>query len=230
MKKTAKYLITTILIIIVLLPLGYFLIYPNYDKVIGPIKRFDVHRSSQEITFQVLSSLVPSKDSILGITDISPDSGSIEESLGKDFVLEEKLLEEKETKIIVDSVYLEGEIYEGVDSNTMDKGFWHFPTSQLPGQKGNFVIIGHRYANLPPKKDTFFNLDKIKVGDRIEVIQSDNRYTYIVTESRVVEKNDISILKDYSDHRITLITCTPLWTDNQRLVIVGKLDKLYQNT
>ena len=71
---------------------------------------------------------------------------------------------------------------------------------------------------------------KIKVGDKIEVIQSDNKFTYVVTETKVVEKNDISVLQDYSDYRITLITCSPLWTSKQRLVIVGKLDKLYKNT
>jgi LPXTG-site transpeptidase (sortase) family protein len=86
----------------------------------------------------------------------------------------------------------------------MNKGFWHFPSSNLPGQKGNMVVIGHRYAKLPPNKDTFFNLDKVKVGDKIEVVQNDNQFTYIVTETKVVEKNDISVLQDYSDYRITL--------------------------
>ena len=112
----------------------------------------------------------------------------------------------------------------------MNKGFWHFPTSDLPGQKGNSVIIGHRYAKLPPNKDTFFNLDKVKVGDKIEVVQLDQTHTYIVTDTKIVEKNDISILQNYSDYRITLITCSPLWSSNQRLVVVGKLDKLYKNT
>ncbi len=85
--------------------------------------------------------------------------------------------------------------------------------------------------SFPPNKGySFFNLDKVKVGDKIEVVQNDNQFTYIVTETKVVEKNDISVLQDYSDYRITLITCSPLWTSKQRLVIVGKLDKLYKNT
>jgi sortase A len=230
MKKGIKILLTTILISLVILPVGYFLIYPNYNKLIGPIKRFDIHRSAHEITFQVLTALVPSKDSILGTEDISEKYLSIEESIGKDFILEEKVIEQRNTVLTISSIEVEGKIYEGIESTTMDKGFWHFPTSQLPGQKGNVVVMGHRYANLPPKKDTFFNLDKVKVGDRIEIIEQDRQYTYIVTETKVVEKNDVSILSDFSDYRITLVTCTPLWTDNQRLVIVGKLDKLYQNT
>ena len=230
MRKTFKILITVILIILVLIPLGYFVIYPNYNKVIGPIKRFDMQRSAQELTFQLLTELAPTRDKVLGVAIESPNHTSIEESVAKDTVLERKILEELNTKILINSIEVEGNVYEGLDSHTMNKGFWHFPASSFPGQQGNMVIIGHRYLKLPPNKDTFFNLDKVKIGDRIEVVQNDNTYTYIVTENKVVEKNDISVLADYSDWRITLITCSPLWTSKQRLVIVGKLDKLYKNT
>ncbi len=230
MRAAIKSIVTVILIAVIFVPVFYFIIYPNYNTLIGPIKRFDIQRSANEITFQILTQLVPTRDKVLGVSVENDNNITIEESIGKDFVIEETILENLNTKVIVNSIEVEGSIYEGVDSNTMNKGFWHFPTSSLPGQKGNVVVIGHRYAKLPPNKDTFFNLDKVKVGDSIEVIQNDNKFTYIVTDTIVVEKNDTSILQDYSDYRITLITCTPLWTADQRLVIVGKLDKLYKNT
>ena len=230
MRAAIKSIVTVILIAGIFVPVFYFIIYPNYNTLIGPIKRFDIQRSANEITFQILTQLVPTRDKVLGVSVENDNNITIEESIGKDFVIEETILENLNTKVIVNSIEVEGSIYEGVDSNTMNKGFWHFPTSSLPGQKGNVVVIGHRYAKLPPNKDTFFNLDKVKVGDSIEVIQNDNKFTYIVTDTIVVEKNDTSILQDYSDYRITLITCTPLWTADQRLVIVGKLDKLYKNT
>lgn len=223
-------IVTIILILMILTPLGYFLIYPNYNKLIGPIKRFNIQRSAEEITFQIITELVPTKDEVLGVAIQSSGGQSIEESLNPQTVIDRKILEELNTKIIINSIDVEGLVYEGADSHTMNKGFWHFPPSSFPAQKGNMVVIGHRYAKLPPNKDTFFNLDKVKVGDKIEVIQNNNQFTYIVTETKVVEKNDISVLQDYSDYRITLITCSPLWTSKQRLVIVGKLDKLYKNT
>ena len=230
MKKIFKTFVTITLIGLVLIPLFYYILYPNYNKLIGPIKRFDIQRSSEEIMFQILTTVVPTRDKVLGISDTVSNRNSIEESLSKDFVLERKVLEEMNTRILINSIEVDGLVYEGLESKTMDRGFWHFPTSNLPGQKGNVVIIGHRYAKLPPQKDTFFNLDKVKVGDKIQVVQSDIEYTYIVADTRVVEKNDISILQDFTDYRITLVTCTPLWSAKQRLVIVGKLDKLYQNT
>ena len=230
MRAFIKSIVTVILIAVIFIPVFYYIIYPNYNTLIGPIRRFDIQRSAQEITFQILTQLVPTRDKVLGVNIENDNNITIEESIGKDFVIEETILENLNTKVIVNSIEVEGSIYEGVDSNTMNKGFWHFPTSSLPGQKGNVVVIGHRYAKLPPNRDTFFNLDKVKVGDSIEVVQNNNQFTYIVTDTIVVEKNDTSILQDYSDYRITLITCTPLWTANQRLVIVGKLDKLYKNT
>ena len=230
MRKAIRNTLTVILIFTVLTAILFFVIYPNYNSVIGPIRRFDIHRSSKEITFQFLTELVPTKEKVLGITDFNQNVLSIEESIGKDFVIEEKILESLGTKILINSIEVEGQIFEGTDSTTMNKGFWHFPTSSIPGQIGNTVIIGHRYAKLPPNRDTFFNLDKVKVGDSIEVIQDRNEYTYIVTDTQIVEKNDISILNDYSDFRLTLVTCTPLWSSKQRLVITAKLDKLYKNT
>ena len=72
MRKPLKIAITTILVLILLLPLGYFVIYPNYNKLIGPIKRFDIQRSAGEITFQILTQLVPTEDKILGVQIESP--------------------------------------------------------------------------------------------------------------------------------------------------------------
>lgn len=222
-------LLLFLLIMLFVAPLIYFLIYPNYDKLLGPIERFDVQKIAEEFTFQILTDISPTKEKILDITDTTSIDQTIEESI-EGVIFTGGILEGVETKISISSVGVEGLIFEGSSAKTMNKGFWHFPASKLPGEKGNSVIIGHRYAKLPPSKDTFFNLDKVRVGDKIVVEQIDNSYTYIVTDTRVVEKNDISVLRHFDDYRLTLITCTPLWSSNQRLVVVAKLDKLYKNT
>ncbi|HEQ65245.1 MAG TPA: class D sortase [bacterium] len=130
------------------------------------------------------------------------------------------------TVLKIKSVNIDGRVFDGNDSSTLHKGLWHFPLSPGPGSKGNFVVIAHRYAKMPPATDTFFNLDKVKVGDQIEIYQSTGNFTYTVTEKKIIDKNDRSVLEQTSDYRITLITCTPLWSDEQRLIIIGKLDKI----
>jgi len=229
MKKLPKYLITIVLLLLILIPIGYFLIFPNYNTLIGSIQRIDSKRISYDIYFSFLIELSPTKEQVLGTNSILAEEGSIEEYLDEDIEIN-LILEKLNTKLSINSVNIEGNIFQGITSQTMDKGFWHFPASVYPGQKGNAVIISHRYLHMPPAKDTFFNLDKVKKGDSIIVQQRNDKFTYIVSEVRIVEKNDISVLQDTNDYQITLITCTPLWTSKQRLVVIAKLDKLYQKT
>lgn len=227
--RLSKYLITILILLTVTVPIGYFLIFPNYNTLIGTFHRLDTKRTSYDIFFSFLTHLSPTKDQVLGADEILIDDISIEEYLGEISEIN-PILEQLDTKLYIDSINVEGNIFQGPDSKTMDKGFWHFPASVYPGQQGNAVIISHRYLHIPPAKDTFYNLDKVRKGDSILIEQEDNTYTYIVSEVKVVEKNDVSVLQDSSDYQITLITCTPLWTSKQRLAVIGKLDKLYQKT
>lgn len=175
---------------------------------------------------RVLTSVLPNQETfqerVLGYT-------SIEESLrDQNIVLDQKILEETNTLISIQNLNIEGPILQGESPLRMDDGFWHFPTSSLPGERGNVVIIGHRFMYLPPNKNTFFNLEDSKIGDEIEISSDIGAYTYIVVETRVIEPNELSVLEETDDYRLTLITCTPLWTSEKRLVIIAKLDKLYK--
>lgn len=226
MKKTIKTLITLFLILLVLIPIGIFLIYPNYNKIQLSVKDFDFYNLTKQTTVKLLTTISPPVDTFR--QEVYAE-GSIEESVRtKDIILDTKILEEIDATLFIDSISIEGKIYQGESSKTIDVGFWHFPLSKFPGQKGNAVIIGHRFQYLPPAKNTFFNLDKIAVGDEIVIKHKEGDWKYVVTETKVVDDNDLSVVRDSDDYRLTLITCTPLWTSEQRFVVIAKLDKLYQ--
>lgn len=225
-RNLTKYLATLFLILLVLTPILFFLLYPFYNDITLTVKEFDLYRITKEKTVTLLTEVSPPQDrykeQILGAT-------SIEESLSNtQIILDQKLLEELNTRISIEDINIEGAIYQGESSLTMDKGFWHFPMSKFPGEKGNVVIIGHRFLNLPPATDTFYNLDKIKIGDHIDITHSEGEYTYIVVETKEVEPNDMSIIEQSDDYKLTIVTCTPLWTSEKRLVVIAKLDKLYK--
>jgi sortase A len=225
LNKTAKISITVFLILLAISLLGFLFIYPSFNKISLIFEDLNPYRTSKNIYIDFLSRISPTLEKF----EIKVfAANSIEESLGKDLVLERKLLEETHANLSIDSTNISGRISEGTTSHAMMEGFWHFPTSAFPGKKGNVVIIGHRFQYLPPAKNTFFNLDKVKIGDSVVIAQDEGSYTYIVTTIQVVEPNDISILQKTDDYRLTLITCTPLWTSEQRLVITAKLDKLYK--
>lgn len=234
MKNIKKILITLLLILLVLSPAFFLVIYPNYNNLVLAFNSFDFYNISKEASVKILTEISPNREKyheqVLGST-------SIEESLkNSNFTLENKVLEDLNTRINIDTINIAGEIVQGESSLRMNDGFWHFPTTSFPGEKGNSVIIGHRFLHLPPRKDTFFNLEDIKIGESIVVSQNTNpnnpleeeHLNYVVTETKIVEANDVSVIQQSDDYRLTLITCTPLWTSEKRFVVIAKLDKLYK--
>lgn len=226
MKKSIKLVTTLFLILLALTPIAFFIIYPQYNELALKKNSLNIYALAKDTTINILTAISPTKEKFLKEEFVQ---GSIEESVkGANIILDKKILEELNTSISIPNILIEGGIFQGTDAYTMDKGFWHFPSSTYPGHKGNFVVIGHRFMNIPPAKDTFYNLDKVNIGDEVKVKHNEGEYTYIVTETKIVEANDVSVVKESDDYRLTLITCTPLWTSEKRLVVIAKLDKLYQ--
>lgn len=132
------------------------------------------------------------------------------------------LLSDIHGRLSIPRLGIEGAIVEGKDEKMLDLGFWHYPSASPFATKGNVVVIGHRFLKLPPHRDTFYHLDWVKIGDEIH-IKSDNRNTvrYKVREKKVVSIHDDYVLQQTLNPQITLITCHPLWTSKERLVIIG---------
>ncbi len=101
----------------------------------------------------------------------------------------------------------------------MDIG--HHEGSGNPGQVGNVVLAGHRDIN----SALFRDLDRLKPGDDVYVSNSLAEYHYIVLESMVVGPDHTEVMDPTPDRRLTLITCTPIGIDTQRLVVIATLDQ-----
>lgn len=114
-------------------------------------------------------------------------------------------------------------IIEGAGEDALWRGAWRSPWSSTPDQGGNTVLFGHRFLKLPPSPETFFRLDEVAYGDTVEVEWEGEVYTYTVTEIKIVEPNEVSVLKQTQKPTITLITCTPKFTTKQRLVVHATL-------
>lgn len=124
-------------------------------------------------------------------------------------------------KLVIPRIDIEGTIIEGKDDSAMNRGFWHFPSASPFADTGNVVIIGHRYLKLPPHKDTFFHLDWVKVGDAIRIETKKGTISYKVSHVWIIRNTDTSILEQTQNAQLTLITCHPLWTSRERLVIIA---------
>ena len=95
-----------------------------------------------------------------------------------------------------------------------------------PGEKGNFVVSGHSsndWTDGGNYKFIFARLEKITAGDVVYANYNGTRYTYKITGTKVVKPTDVSALQIGNDKPyITLVTCTPLGTAQNRLLVFGE--------
>ncbi|MFA6493250.1 MAG: sortase [Patescibacteria group bacterium] len=119
-------------------------------------------------------------------------------------------------------------IWNVSESQTQDKlleGVVHLQGTALPGQKGNVFITGHSsyYSWVTsPYKDVFALLEKLEVGDKIYVQYQNKSFTYEITETKVVDPKNLSVLEQTQENNLTLMTCVPIGTNLNRLIIMSK--------
>lgn len=95
--------------------------------------------------------------------------------------------------------------------------------SAKPGEVGNFVLSGHSsndWLDNGNYKFIFARLEQVKEGDVVYVNYNSVRYTYNVVRMQVVKPNNVAALTaPTTKPLITLITCVPLGTADNRLLV-----------
>jgi len=112
-------------------------------------------------------------------------------------------------------------VVAGVTTGDLKRGPGHFPDTPLPGQLGNAAVAGHRTTYGAP----FFNVDDLQIGDDLIATTLNGQFTYRVTGSEIVPANryDVVATADPSKATLTLISCHPKYTAQQRIVIYSEL-------
>jgi len=109
------------------------------------------------------------------------------------------------------------------NAGVLSKAAWMFPGNSSPENGGNTVIFGHRFRYLPPISNTLYHLDKVSIGDDFTIFWNGKQYSYRVSETKIIEPDDLSVIQPTADSRVTIITCAPLFSTKQRMVVVGTL-------
>lgn len=104
-----------------------------------------------------------------------------------------------------------------------------YPWSARPGEVGNSFIFWHS-SNFPwlewRYNDVFALLDNVVFGDEIIAYYWQKKYTYKIKEKKVIKPGDVSVLKRNNDiSEISLMTCWPVWTTLNRMIVVWELVK-----
>jgi LPXTG-site transpeptidase (sortase) family protein len=125
-------------------------------------------------------------------------------------------------RLIIPSIGVSVDVVEGKDAGALLYGAWRYPGTSAPPRGGNTVLFGHRFRYLPPNNTTFFYLDKLKTSDEIAVEWHGKTYHYRVSGSKVIAPDDFSIMAQTSTPTLTLVTCTPLFSTKNRLVVTAE--------
>lgn len=140
-----------------------------------------------------------------------------------------------EPKLIIPKINVDVPVVYGIgpdhDSQmaAMEKGVAHFAipgANSHPGQLGNTVLSGHSSNDLFDPGDykfIFAQLEKLTIGDTIYANYEGTRYTYVVTKTEVVKPTEVSkLVYPTTKPVLTLITCTPLGTALNRLLVTAE--------
>ena len=123
------------------------------------------------------------------------------------------------TRVIIPKISMDAIVVEGASRKALSAGPGHVKETAMPGENGNAVITAHR--------DTFFrHIYELVKGDQIQVRRNGHVFTYEVTAKRIVEPEDVSVLKQTNEPQLTLITCYPTYYIGpapKRLVVFSKL-------
>ncbi|MBN8202412.1 class D sortase [Bacillus sp. NTK034] len=94
-------------------------------------------------------------------------------------------------------------IIEGTDEDDLEKGVGHYSTTVFPGQPDQILLSGHR--------DTVFrSLGELEIGDIFEVSMPYGEFTYEITDSKIVDADDTTVIRSTAPNEIlTVSTCYP---------------------
>jgi LPXTG-site transpeptidase (sortase) family protein len=127
----------------------------------------------------------------------------------------------KDNRLAIPSIGLNKPILDGQTFDTVNKGLWHRPNIGSPDKGGNTVIVGHRFMYFGDANQEFYNLDKVNIGDDIVIFWGQKSFKYSVVDKRIVAPTETSVEQQTKDAKLTLYTCTPIWTNKNRLVVVA---------
>jgi len=128
---------------------------------------------------------------------------------------------EQAIRIQIPAIDVDAPIVQGDGWEQLKKGVGQHIGTTNPGQNGNLVLTAHNDVF----GEIFRELDQLKPGDAVIVHTAQRAYTYLVTDSEVVEPTQVEVMAPTPKPVVTLISCYPYLVDDQRIVVKAYLQE-----
>jgi sortase A len=122
-------------------------------------------------------------------------------------------------RIQISSVGVEAPVVEGDDWEALKQGAGHHIGSANPGESSNCIISAHNDIF----GEIFRDLPDVDLGDEVFVYTTSQVYRYVITQKRIIEPDDVSVMYPTSSPVLTLISCYPYGIDSHRIVVIAEL-------
>jgi LPXTG-site transpeptidase (sortase) family protein len=122
-------------------------------------------------------------------------------------------------RIVIPSIGLDVVMVEGTGKGDLREGPGHWPETPFPGQGGNFVVSGHRTTYGAP----FLKINKVKVGDEIDLVLPYAVARYTVTRVVIVLPTEVEEVAQRGREQVSLAACHPIYSASHRIVVQGDL-------
>ena len=123
-------------------------------------------------------------------------------------------------RIQIPALGVDAPVVQGDGETQLKKGVGQNVGSANPGKIGNVVLSAHNdiYGEI------FRDLDQLQPGDEIVLHTNQRAYKYIVMGREVVEPTHTEVMDQTADPVVTLISCYPYLVDDQRIVVLARLE------
>ena len=149
----------------------------------------------------------------------------------------EQLLVPKDTDfgIVIPKIGANSNVIPNIDASNPDdylpalqKGVAHAKGSVFPGMKGNVYLFAHSTDNfwdVGRYNAIFYLLKDLTPGDDVTVFFENVRHNYTVTQTKIVDPDEVSYLTHShtgGEEQLILQTCWPPGTSWKRIIVVAK--------
>ncbi len=148
--------------------------------------------------------------------------------------VQELIPSDTDFSILIPKIGANAKIFPNVDPAdqnkflpVLTKGVAHAAGTVFPGIKGNIYLFAHSTDNfwdVGRYNAVFYLLKDLKKGDEVVIFYKNTRYNYLVSDTKVVNPEEVSYLVDsQKQDKQTLIlqTCWPPGTTFQRLLVLA---------
>jgi sortase A len=126
---------------------------------------------------------------------------------------------EQAIRIQIPAIKVDAPVVEGDDWEALKQGAGHHIGTANPGESGNCAVSAHNDIF----GEIFRDLPDLDLGDEVFVHTASQVYRYVVTQKRIIQPTEVSVMYPASSPVLTLISCYPYGIDTHRVVVVSEL-------